>query len=175
MAGKILFWEMTVLEIEFREMKEEYLDEVLAIYNHYVETSTATFHEKLQTKEEMRGIVFFRNPKYRTYAIFSGETLCGYVLLTRYKARSAYDCTAEVTIYLRPECAGKGIGRQALAFIEVFGKKQGFHSLVSVITGENTASIGLFSACGYEKCAHYKEVGRKFGRYLDVVCCQKRL
>ena len=163
------------MDIEFREMKEEYLGEVLTIYNHYVETSTATFHETPQTKEEMRGIVFFQNPKYRTYAIFSGEMLCGYVLLTRYKARSAYDCTAEVTIYLRPECAGKGIGRQALAFIETFGREQGFHSLISVITGENTASIGLFAACGYEKCAHYKEVGRKFGRYLDVVCYQKQL
>lgn len=163
------------MEIEFREMKEEYLDEVLAIYNHYVETSTATFHEKLQTKEEMRSIVFFQSPKYRTYAIFSGKTLCGYVLLTRYKARSAYDCTAEVTLYLRPECTGKGIGRQAIAFMEDFGRKQGFHSLVSVITGENTASIGLCTACGFEKCAHYKEVGCKFGRYLDVVCFQKLL
>ena len=162
-------------ELEFQEIREEHLDEVLSIYNYYVEHSTATFHAHLQTREEMRGIVFFNSPKYRTYVILKDGELCGYVLLTRFKSREAYDCTAEVTIYLKNGCERAGIGTKALQFIEAFGRQQNFHSLMSVITGENTASIGLFASAGYEKVAHYKEVGKKFGRYLDVVCYQKIL
>lgn len=161
--------------ITWEEIRPEHLPEVLTIYNYYVENSTATFHTRPLTEEEMRGIVFFNDPKHRTFVILSGGSVCGYVLLTRFKAREAYDSTAEVTIYLRHGCERKGLGSRSIRFIEDYGKKQGFHSLMSVITGENEASIALFAGAGYEKCAHYREVGRKFDRYLDVVCYQKIL
>jgi Sortase and related acyltransferases len=165
----------SVKTCRFVKMSEEYLPEVLAIYNYYVKNDTATFHIDLLNLEEMRPIVFFDNPKYQTFLIFKGDDLCGYVLLTQYKKREAYDGTAEVTIYLKPECTGCGIGSEALQHIENFARQANFHSLISIICGENNSSIRLFEKNGYQKCAHFKEVGQKFGRWLDVVDYQKMI
>ena len=63
----------------------------------------------------------------------------------------------------------------AIRYIEEFAKKQKLHVLVATICGENEASIHLFAKNGYVKCAHYKEVGQKFGQLLDVVAYQKIL
>lgn len=157
----------------FREMREEDLDQVLQIYTYYVLNSTATFHERPLTREEMREIVFFDSEKYKTFVVCQKEEIGGYVLITQHKKREAYDGTAEVTIYLKPELAGKGIGSRAIKHIEDYAKTQPLHVLVATICGENEESIRLFAQNGYSKCAHYKEVGQKFGQLLDVVAYQK--
>lgn len=157
----------------FIEMAEDYLDDVLRIYTHYVLHTTATFHARPLTREEMRELVFFRDPKYKAFVILAENRFCGYVLLTRHKNREAYDETAEVSIYLDPACKGKGLGRLALAHIEEYAKKQQLHVLVAIICGANNDSINLFEKNGFAKCAHYKEVGKKFGQRLDIVGYQK--
>jgi L-amino acid N-acyltransferase YncA len=159
----------------FEEIREDHLSKVLEIYNYYVSNSTATFHKHLLNQDEMREIVFFKNPKYKTFVILDDNDVNGYVLLTPYKKREAYDGTAEVTIYLKPDCTGKGIGSLALQYIEAFAKKTTIHSLISIICGENNQSIRLFEKNGYLKCAHLKEVGEKFGRLLDIVDYQKMI
>jgi phosphinothricin acetyltransferase len=78
-------------------------------------------------------------------------------------------------LYLRPEFSGKGIGSDVLVFLEKFAIGNGIRVLIASISGENSASIKLFTRAGYEKCAHYREVGEKFGRILDVVDYQKIL
>lgn len=154
---------------------EQHLPAILSIYNHYVAHSTATFHTHLLTIDEMRGLVFFQNPRYGAYTIISGDGLAGYVLLTQHKAREAYNSTAEVTIYLSPDFTGKGLGRVAVNFIECVARQSGFHALIATVCGENTQSLALFERCGYERCAHYKEVGYKFNRYLDLIALEKLL
>jgi L-amino acid N-acyltransferase YncA len=158
-----------------REMEERYLDAVHQIYTYYVLNTTATFHARPLTREEMREIVFFNSERYKTFVICAGDELCGYVLLTQHKKREAYDGTAEVTVYLQPELIGQGLGSMALRHIEAYARDQRLHVLVATITGENEKSIGLFAKNGYTQCAHYREVGQKFGRLLDVVAYQKIL
>lgn len=160
-------------KITFDEIKEEHLDEVLKIYTHYVLNTNATFHAHALSKDEMRELVFFENPKYKTFVIKSADTINGYAILTQHKKREAYDGTAEVTVYLKPECIGKGIGSQAIKFIEDIAKQQNIHVLIAIICGENSKSINLFARNGFSKCAHYKEVGKKFGQLLDVIAYQK--
>lgn len=157
----------------FREMKEEYLDKVLQIYTHYVLNTTATFHSLPLTREEMSEIVFFNSEKYKTFVICEESEVCGYVLITQHKKREAYDGTAEVTVYLKPDFTGKGLGSMAIKYIEEYGKSQKLHVLVATICGQNKESIRLFQNNGYSQCAHYKEVGQKFGQLLDVVAYQK--
>ncbi|WP_424357733.1 N-acetyltransferase family protein [Methanocella sp. MCL-LM] len=159
--------------VNFEEIGEEHLDAVLDIYNHYVLNTTATFHAHAFGRDEFRELVFFDNPRYRTYVIKEAGAVCGYVLLTQHKKREAYDGTAEVTVYLVPGSVGKGFGSRALQFIEQIAKERGIHVLVATICGENARSIGLFERNGYDKCAHYREVGQKFGQRLDVVAYQK--
>ncbi len=155
------------------ELKEEHLQQVLDIYTYYVLNSTATFHKHVPALEEMKEIVFFNNDRHKSYVVKVDGALCGYAILAKYGKREAYDNTAEVTVYLKHDCVGKGIGSQAVSFLEKAAKEKGFHALIAIICGENVQSIALFERCGYFKCAHYKEVGMKFGRLLDVVCYEK--
>lgn len=160
-------------EYRFCEMKEEYLDKVLEIYMYYVLHTTATFHAHPLTREEMKSIVFFDSEKYKTYIIMRETEICGYVLITQHKKREAYDNTAEVTIYLSPAYIGKGLGSMAIQYIEEYATAQNLHVLVATICGQNEESIRLFEKNGYWQCAHYKEVGQKFGQLLDIVAYQK--
>lgn len=160
-------------DIIFQEMQEAYLNEVLQIYSYYILNTTASFHMHIPTRKQMREMVFFNNVKYRTFVILDNKQICGYVLITKHKDREAYDATAEVTVYLKPEFVGKGIGSIAIKYIEEYAKKQGIHVLLAIICGQNEASIELCAKNGYNKCAHYKEVGQKFGQLLDIVAYQK--
>lgn len=161
--------------VVFEEIREEDLPQVLEIYTYYVLHSTATFHIHVLTMEEMRNIVFFADPRYKTFVIKDDASIIGYVILSKYKVREAYDRTAEVTIYLRPEYAGQGIGGRAITHIEAVARQQNLHVLISSICGQNTGSIRLFKKHGYTECAYYREVGYKFEQYLDVIVFQKIL
>ncbi len=163
------------MDIIFEEMKEEHLEDVRAIYAYYVQNTTATFQIREPTRADMRELVFFENGKYRAYAIKDSGLLCGYVILSRFGKREAYDETAEVALYLKPDYTGRGVGPMALSFIEAYASAEGIHVLKAAICGENSQSIRLFEKGGYFRCAELKEVGTKFGRRLDLVYYQKIL
>lgn len=157
-------------------LTEAHLPAVLDIYNYYIQYTTATFHERPHTLEEMRQLVLFDNSRYQAF-VFTGQDglLCGYFILTQYKKREAYDRTAEATVYLKPGYGGKGLGTLALTHLEKLAKERGIAVLLGVICAENQASINLFARNGYEKCGHLRQVGIKFGRILDIVLYQKIL
>jgi L-amino acid N-acyltransferase YncA len=157
----------------FQEVKEEHISDLLEIYNYYVLNTTATFHSSPLTEDDMRKLVMFSDSKYRTFVISDKKAIQGYVLLTQHKTREAYDKTGEVTVYLNHNYVGKGIGSIAVQHIEKFARGMGFHVLIATICGENDKSIKAFERNGYEKCAHFKQVGRKFEQWLDVVAYQK--
>jgi phosphinothricin acetyltransferase len=122
-------------------MEEQYLSEVRDIYNFYVRNSTATFQIEELTLSQMRELVFFNDPKYQAYVIMADEVLCGYVILTQFKKREAYDETAELTIYLKQEYTGRGIGSRAFSFIEKVAAERNIHVLIASISGENTSTF----------------------------------
>lgn len=162
-------------ELSLKPVDEKLLPELTAIYNYYILNTTVTFHSKKIDMNGMREILFDDNPRFSSYAIFNGDDLCGYCILTHFKKREAYDSTAEVTVYLTPGYERRGIATFAVGQLEKIAVQNGFHVLLAVICEENKGSIGFFSSLGYEKCAHYREVGTKFGRLLDIVCFQKIL
>ncbi len=159
----------------FEPITQEHIEEVRHIYSYYIEHTTATYHKKVISNQEMEKLVLFDNPKYESYVIKEEDVICGYVILAQFKVREAFDQTAEVTIYLKHGYEGKKIGTLAMGFVEERARAKELHVLIGLICGENTGSIALFEKCGYEKCAHYKEVGHKFGRWLDLVAYQKVL
>ncbi len=176
--------------LQFVPVQEQHIEAILDIYNYYVLHTTVSFHTEPLTIEQMRAQLFDVPAQYCSYAIMEVQAeqledgqqenspeptsgLLGYILLTRHKAKQAYDTTAEITIYLKPDQTGKRIGSRALTFIEEAAPKQGFHVLVATVCSDNTSSIRLFERYGYEKCAHFREVGRKFDRWLDIVSYQK--
>lgn len=161
------------MKVEFLEMTTEYAKEALALYNAYVLTSTATFSIALLAQDEMNQLLFSGLERFPSYAIVANGEFAGYVMLNRYKPREAYDQTAEVTVYLDEFFHGHGIGPMAITHIESIAKQYDFRALLGVVCAENTVSIQLFKKLGYFQCAHFREVGRKFDRTLDVEIYEK--
>ncbi len=163
------------MAISFQPTTEPDVARLLPLYNHYVRTDTATFHTEEIDEATLRALLFPGYPRFSSWTVHSDDALAGYVILARYKPREAYDGSAEVTIYLDPAFVGKGLGTAAVTHAEAQARERGFHSLLAIICGENTASLRLFEKCGFVKCAHYHEVGKKFGRWLDVISLEKLL
>jgi phosphinothricin acetyltransferase len=161
--------------IAFQKYEEKHLADILDIYSYYVLNSTATWHFHTLDEAEMRALVFSDDDRYGTFVIEKDGGICGYVSVRQYKTREAYRDTAEISIYLRHDACGKGIGRAAVRHIEDFSRNKGFHVLIASISGDNDGSMRLFENTGYIKCAHYREVGKKFGKLLDNVVYQKIL
>ena len=157
------------------ELKESDLKTVKEIYDHYIINSTATFHTDLISIEELKSTILIAHTKYKSFLINYKDKPCGFCYISQYKKRQAYDRTAEITIYLKPEYSGKGIGKETLKSLEEIASYNGICVLIGIIAGENLASIKLFEKCGFEKCAHFKKVGEKFDQIIDVVAYQKVL
>jgi len=161
--------------LKFIEMTESDLQVVKNIYDYYILNSTATFHMTPLTFTELKEFIFIGHSVYKSYIIQFEDVTYGFCFLTQYKKRPAYDRTAEITVYLKPEMTAKGIGSETLKFLEQQAKQVGLKNIVGIISGENDGSIRLFEKSGYMKCAHFKNIGEKFGRILDVVAYQKEI
>ncbi|OAX50251.1 GNAT family N-acetyltransferase [Paenibacillus sp. AD87] len=159
----------------FEEITEQDLTEVREIYNYYVSNTTISFHTEELTLEEIKASVMNINPRFKSFVIKEENEIQGYVLITQYKSKQAYDFSGEVTIYLKPDIVGKGIGATALRFIENVAREQGFYTLIATVCMENTRSKSMFEKHGYEQCAMFKGVGYKFDRRLDIGSFQKVL
>ena len=162
-------------EIRIEELTSKLLPAVTEIFNHYIVHSTASFHIKPLTVVEMAVKRSLGNPHYNSFAIFCDDELVGYSAIFPWKGPEAYDATAEVSVYLKPEMTGLGIGNKALAHLEIVAANRGLKNLVAGICTENTESIKLFERNGYLPVAHFKGIGYKFGRDLDVIYLQKKL
>jgi L-amino acid N-acyltransferase YncA len=162
-------------EIGFKYIEEKDLPIILDIYNHYILTTTATFRLEPVSIESLKSFIYLNHPKYKAYLIYHRNELAGFCFLTRYKIQEAYDRTAEVGIYLKPEYTHRGLGKKAIQYLEKDAKVNGVKIIIASISGENEASINLFRSLDYEECGHFKRVGEKFGRIIDVIYFQKSL
>ena len=163
------------MKCKFEEVKIEHLNRLLCIYNVYTGKGYSTLYEKEFTEEQLKNFLFFNNSKYKSFTIFADNTIIGFVSLAKYKNNSAYDNSAEVAVYLHPDYIHKGFGKSALIFIEEYAKTKNIHSLIATICLDNVDSIKLFESSGYQRCAHFFEVAKKFGKYLDIINYQKIL
>jgi phosphinothricin acetyltransferase len=162
-------------ELTFQLAAENDLQTMLELYNFYIVNTTATFDHGQITPEEFRQRIFIGHEKYGTYLIRLDKETAGFCFLTQYRNKAAYDQTAEIGLYLKPEFTGKGIGDTTIDFLEKVAVNKGIKVIIASISGENTASLKLLQKKGYEKCAHYKQVGEKFGRFVDVIDYEKVL
>jgi phosphinothricin acetyltransferase len=154
-------------------LKDEEFLLVKEIYDYYILHSTATFHTEPVSLKDLKEFIFTDHPIYKTYLIYVDDTLAGYCYFSYFKKREAYNRTAEITIYLKPEFTNKGIGKASINFLENIAKESVITNFLAVITGNNVESIKLFEKMGYTKCAHFKNVGEKLNQILDVVIYQK--
>ena len=161
--------------VRFAPFDEAHLPAALAIYNPYVAHTTATWHIAPIEPDELRKLLRIDYPRMGCWAILDGDRLIGWCSLNRFKPREAYDLTAEVSVYLHPDCTGRGLGRMAIGHLVDTGRANGLRTLIAVISGDNAQSIHVFQSMGFEHAGRLERVGLKFGRTLDVVFLQRML
>ena len=101
--------------------------------------------------------------------------MLGFASLSPFRARAAYAPTVEDSVYLDRDARGRGVGSLLLREIVALGTDHGFHSVMARIVGGHDASITLHRKCGFEEIGCEREVGRKFGKWLDVQVMQRML
>ena len=146
---------------------------IRAIYNVEVETSTVTFDLRPRTAAEQQAWLAARSGAHTALVAVEGDEVIGFGSLSPYKERPAYRTSVEDSVYVHRDHQGKGVGRAILAQLVEAGEASGFHAIFARIVGGHDASIGLHAALGFELVGTEREVGRKFGKWLDVVVMER--
>lgn len=148
---------------------------VLEIYNEAVLHTTATYDYEPRTLEQR--VAWFEERARDGYAVFVAEDdagrIVGWSALNPYHARPGYRFTAENSVYVAADARGQGYGRLLLPPLIEGARTRGLHAIIAAIDATNEASFRLHARFGFEKVGHFKEVGFKFGRWLDVVYLQR--
>lgn len=146
---------------------------ITGIYNHYIADTTATFEVDTVSEREMADRIKSVSARFPYLVIEEEGRVVGYSYVHTWKDRAAYSHTLELTIYLDCSCRGRGLGSKLLG--EIIRKCHTLdtcHTLVACITEDNKESIAFHSRHGFQQVSLFREVGRKFGRWLDVVDMQ---
>lgn len=143
---------------------------LLDIYNYEVEHGVATLD--LQPKDMQQWEAWFAAHNVENHPLLVAETdghVAGYASLSDYREKEAYKTTVELSVYIGPDDRQKGIATALMEAILAEARRDGrTHTVVSVITAGNEASVRLHRRFGFEFCGTIREVGMKFGRYLDI-------
>jgi L-amino acid N-acyltransferase len=148
-------------------------DAIRALYNQEVLSSTVVFDLVARTPAEQRRWLEEHSGPYPAVVAVTGDgTVAGFGSLSPYRPKPAYATTVEDSVYVDPAHQGRGVGRALLAELVRLAGAHGFHAVIGRIVGDNETSIALHRGCGFFLVGVEKEVGRKFGTWLDVVIMQ---
>ena len=148
---------------------------VRAIYNAEVTGSTVTFDLVPRSLEDQLAWQARHSGAHPAIvAVRDGEVL-GFASLSPYRDRPAYSTTVEDSVYVHRDHQGQGVGKAILTELVETGTRHGFHACMARIVGGHESSIALHTSCGFEVVGTEREVGRKFGRWLDVVLMERLL
>lgn len=156
--------------IEIRVAQRWDIPALLEIYNYEVEHGIATFD--LQPKSMEQRTEWFEAHNAGNHPLLVAEVegqVAGYASLSSYREKEAYKSTVELSVYVSPNYRRQGVATSLMESILKMAKEDSsIHTVVSVITGGNEASIRLHERFDFIFCGRIKEVGVKFGKYLDI-------
>ncbi len=153
---------------------------LLAIYNPEIIETTVTFDLVPWTLDDARRWISDHEGAHVALVAVGGpdddgprgardEVILGYAGIGPYRARAAYATTVENSVYVARSARGRGVGQRLLTDLLAATKSGGFHAVIARIVGENATSIALHERCGFEHVGVEHEIGRKHGKWLDVV------
>lgn len=163
--------------ISIRPARLNDIETITAIYGHAVIHGTASFELEPPTEAEMiERMKSLLDGNFPYIVAESDDAVVGYAYAALYRTRPAYRFSVEDSVYVDPKAQRLGIGRILLDRLIVESEKRGFRQMIAVIGDSNqTPSIELHRASGFEMIGPIKNVGYKFGRWLDTVLMQRAL
>lgn len=159
--------------MKIRSVSTDDAGAIAAIYNHYILHTDISFEIMPLTADEMRSriaaICGGGGDEAPYFVCETDGTVAGYCYAHPWKERHAYYRSMETTVYVAPSHHRKGIGTALmLRLIDCLRRDDDIHALIACITGGNEASCRLHERLGFRKVSHFKEVGYKFGKFIDV-------
>ena len=173
---------MKNLGITIRHAVPNDAEALLAIYAPYVRNTAITFELDTPNISEFQMRISHIQKKYPYLIAERNSEIFGYAYLGEFKERAAYAHSAEVSIYVRMDSHGCGIGRQLYSALENAAKRQGILNLNACIAYSeiedeflSRGSVCFHERMGYTQCAHFHRCARKFGRWYDMIWMEKLL
>lgn len=162
--------------LRIRDARADDAAALALIYNHYVAHTTATFETEAVHPSVMADRVRQCQGAGLPWLLAEGGgRVKGYAYAVQWKPRRAYARSCETTIYLDPDCVERGIGRRLYGVLLERVAGAGIHAAMGGIALPNAASVALHESLGFDKVAHFREVGFKLGRWIDVGYWQRIL
>jgi L-amino acid N-acyltransferase len=155
---------------------EDDLPGILAIFNDVITNTTAVYREQPVTLEERR--VWMQSRLAQGYPVLvarDSRSVLGFASFGEFRAWPCYRNTVEHTVHVRADMRGQGIGRSLLEALLPRAQGLGKHVVVAGIDGDNAVSLRLHEGLGFVEVGRFREVGRKFNRWLDLVFMQRLL
>ena len=160
-----------------RKAERKDMPELLAIYNHEVVHGVSTFDLKVKTMTER--MAWFDAHNVGNHPLIVADVdgaVAGYASLSSYRDKEAYAATVELSVYVHPDYRRRGVARYLMEEILEEARERGdIHTVISVITEGNDASVKLHEAFGFRCCGSMDEVGEKFGRKIGIINYQLML
>lgn len=155
--------------VTVRPATENDLPQILVIYNEIIANTTAVYYYEPHTLD-MRG-QWFEERRQQGFPVFVAEEdgiILGMSTIGPFRVPTAYKYSVENTIHVASQARGRGIGKLLMPPIIEAARRMGMHTIVAGIDAANDISIRLHQNFGFEEVAHFKEVGYKFNRWLDL-------
>jgi L-amino acid N-acyltransferase len=158
------------LDFTIRYTQPEDLPALLDIYNYEAANGTATFDMSAKSAEDwQKWYLDHKSGSHFALTAVSGGRAVGYATLSEYREKDAYAGTVELSVYVNREFRRRGIAAALIREIVSDAHRRGnIHTIISVITGGNEASCHLHEKLGFTYCGTIRQVGLKFGQYLDI-------
>jgi L-amino acid N-acyltransferase YncA/GrpB-like predicted nucleotidyltransferase (UPF0157 family) len=151
------------------------VDAITEIYNEAILTTTATFDTEPKSATER--LQWFQSHDKRHpiwVAVLDGKVV-GWISLSKWSDRSAYNNTGETSFYVKSEYRGKGIGTALIQTMINDAQQLKYHTIIARIAGESDSSLHVHENFNFVQVGILKEVGQKFGKLLDVHILQKMM
>ncbi len=157
---------------EIRDVRPKDCARITEIYNYFVRNTITTFDLQEWTVADMTENVMGKAKDYPFLVLEEESLVIGYAYAMRWKGRKAYDNTVEVSIYFDSEKTGGGRGKSLYKGLFDRLQEMGIHVVIAGVSLPNDVSVKFHERIGFEKVAHFKEVGHKFDRWIDVAYWQ---
>lgn len=160
------------MDIYIRTAEAKDIARITEIYNWAVLNTTASFDINPQTIEQRAEWFSHYGGNHPLVVCEVDGYVSGYASLSEFRKKEGYRRSCELSVYIDPEYHRQGLGKKMMEHVIGMGRELGYHVIMSGITSDNEISIKMHENMGFELCGHFKEVGFKFGRYLDCLFYQ---